>query len=204
MTLDHAQRLIKKLESLDAEFRVHHYSVVDLVTAEEELVGEQDTIDQHDDIVEELSVRIQKLVSICSNLSEDPSAPRSIHSRKLEHLDKDLSAINTAIDSLDPGTDHTCRLQLHQEQIADFRRKLADIRDGLLAMNLDNSDDLMQRHVILEKVFFDCSLLIEERLKTVHYSTASSTWKDGNGVRLPKLDVPTFSGDIINWQTFWE
>ena len=71
-------------------------------------------------------------------------------------------------------------------------------------MNLDDADDLMQRHAILEKGFFDCSLLIKERLKTVHCSTASSASKDGNGVRLPKLDVPTFSGDILNWQTFWE
>ena len=60
------------------------------------------------------------------------------------------------------------------------------------------------RHAILEKGFFDCSLLIKERLKTVHCSTASSASKDGNGVRLPKLDVPTFSVDILNWQTFWE
>ena len=23
-------------------------------------------------------------------------------------------------------------------------------------------------------------------------------------MRLPKLDVPTFDGDILNWMTFWE
>ena len=25
-----------------------------------------------------------------------------------------------------------------------------------------------------------------------------------HGVRLPKLDVPTFNGDILKWITFWE
>ena len=24
------------------------------------------------------------------------------------------------------------------------------------------------------------------------------------GVRLPKLEVPTFDGDILHWQSFWE
>ena len=30
-TLDHAQCLVKKLESLDTKFKAHHYSVVDLI-----------------------------------------------------------------------------------------------------------------------------------------------------------------------------
>ena len=27
---------------------------------------------------------------------------------------------------------------------------------------------------------------------------------DRKGVKLPKLDVPTFDGNVLNWQTFWE
>ena len=27
---------------------------------------------------------------------------------------------------------------------------------------------------------------------------------DGPGVKLPKLDVPTFDGDIIHWKQFWD
>ena len=26
----------------------------------------------------------------------------------------------------------------------------------------------------------------------------------GKGVKLPKIDVPTFDGNILNWQSFWE
>ena len=57
-TLGHAQHLGSKLESLDSEFKVHHYSVVDLITKEEELEEEQTKIDKHDDVVTELGVRI--------------------------------------------------------------------------------------------------------------------------------------------------
>ena len=27
---------------------------------------------------------------------------------------------------------------------------------------------------------------------------------DGKGVRPPKLDVPTFDGDVLQWSQFWE
>ena len=27
---------------------------------------------------------------------------------------------------------------------------------------------------------------------------------DGKGVRLPKLHVPTFDGDLLHWAQFWE
>ncbi len=30
------------------------------------------------------------------------------------------------------------------------------------------------------------------------------TSPEPRGVRLPKLEVPTFDGDILHWQTFWE
>ena len=33
-------------------------------------------------------------------------------------------------------------------------------------------------------------------------ATASVT--DGKGVRLPKLDIPTFDGDVLHWAQFWE
>ena len=33
---------------------------------------------------------------------------------------------------------------------------------------------------------------------------ASSSTSDGKVVKLPKLDVPTFDGNILNWRAFWE
>ena len=35
-------------------------------------------------------------------------------------------------------------------------------------------------------------------------SLMHSSGPDASGVRLPKLDVPTFDGDILHWSTFWE
>ena len=57
----------------------------------------------------------------------------------------------------------------------------------------------------VEKGVFDCSLQIKKLLRThaTPSSTPSST-PDSSGVKLPKLDVPTFDGNLLNWKTFWE
>ena len=34
--------------------------------------------------------------------------------------------------------------------------------------------------------------------------SATTPVVEGKGVKLPKLDVPTFDGDIPNWRKFWE
>ena len=70
-------------------------------------------------------------------------------------------------------------------------------------MGLDDSDDLVETHEGLEKRLFDCSLCIKELLY-ISKDLVSPSAGDGKGVRLPKLDVPTFNGDILTWQTFWE
>lgn len=66
-------------------------------------------------------------------------------------------------------------------------------------MNLGDGDSLMQINADIEN---DCSLHIKEMLQDIHSHSLASETKDGTGVRLPKLDVPTFTGDILHWQTF--
>ena len=39
-TLDFAQRLVSKLDSLDAEFKVHHYSIIEHIVVEREFLDE--------------------------------------------------------------------------------------------------------------------------------------------------------------------
>ena len=203
-TLGHAHRMGSKLSSLDSEFKVHHYSVVDLIVKEEELEEEQAEIDKHDDIVAELDVRIQKLLSVCSLHSTDPSSPRNLQSRKLERVDTELKAVINAVDSMDTAVDNTCRLQLHQEKISDLKRDLTEIRDSLFAMGLDNTDKLMATLEKMEHGIFECSLHIKELLQPVKGTATTPMVHDNSGVKLPKLDIPTFSGNVLEWQTFWE
>ena len=53
----------------------------------------------------------------------------------------------------------------------------------------------------MDKALFDCSLSIKKALKPLDHDSSPT---DSNGIKLPKLDVPTFDGNILNWKSFWE
>ena len=58
--LDEARRLTTRLESVVAEFKVHHYSVIDLLDDEDEdgIQEQQTVLDEHEDIVAQLTARL--------------------------------------------------------------------------------------------------------------------------------------------------
>ena len=99
-------------------------------------------------------------------------------------------------------TDNTCSLQLHQEKIADLRHDLAEIHDSAFKMGLNDAGKLMGMLTEIEKEIFECSLL--QSSKDPPTTSTTSTTSDSYGVKLPKLDIPTFSGNVLEWQTFWE
>ena len=88
-TLDLAGGITRKLDALDTEFRAHHQALVDLIDDEEALLTEQNTLDDHDDLVAVLTARIRQLVSACTSSSD--LSLRKIASRRLSHLQKSLS-----------------------------------------------------------------------------------------------------------------
>ena len=67
---------MQKLNSLEAEFRSYHLAVEDLVE-EDALEGEQAILDEHDDRVSRLVVRVQQLVSTVTQAVVAPSVTTS-------------------------------------------------------------------------------------------------------------------------------
>ena len=195
---DLARRLTTRLETLVAEFKVHHYSIIDLLEDEDALEREQEILDDHEDEVAPLIVRLDKVVTTCS--SSDSNQVK-IATKRLKHLDKEIVAVFDSVSSLSAGDDKICLLQQLQEQLSDFKSELSDIRRSLLSFSVEDDRDLNQLLTRTEKGIFDCSLEIK---KLLHSHPTPSSMPDLNGVKLPKLDVPTFDGHILNWQTFWE
>ena len=68
---------------------------------------------------------------------------------------------------------------------------------SVLTINLEDSDDLYTSQAELERLIFDNDLIIKKLLVTPLVS-------DSKGVRLPKLNAPTFDGKFTNWILFWE
>ena len=198
--LDLAQGMTRKLEALDLEFRTHHHALVDLIDEEERLLTEQQTLDEHDDVIAEL---IQQLANACTPSSNPPL--RKIASRGLSHLKKALSSVRTAIASSEEGSMDVCLLRQYEEELCDCKKQLADVRNSLMSLDLEESDELSTLQATLEGEIFDCSLRVKKLLlASTHKSGSPTSSSDGKGVKLPKLDVPTFDGNILHWRSFWE
>ena len=64
-TLDLARQMSQRLESLDSDFKLHHYTLIDDA---ETMLKEQDILDGHDDEMATLSTRIERLIAVCAPL----------------------------------------------------------------------------------------------------------------------------------------
>ena len=200
-TPQHAGQLAAKLRSLDEEFRTIHFDVIDLIddNNEDALVAEQGILDRHDDDVATLTVRL-------GSLSTAPVAPipdvRKSLSRRMSRLQNGLARIRGFVEdsSVAPHVILQC-----QEEAADFRRDLATLYDELIANDVEEDDELSCAHSALELELSEVASRVKGLLTVPTRETPSaSALSDGPGVRLPKLDVPTFDGDIIHWKQFWD
>ena len=68
-TPNHARLMIQRLQSLDSEFKGHHYTVIESLESEEDLTREQNVLDEHDEEIAHLSVAIEMLVVSCATAS---------------------------------------------------------------------------------------------------------------------------------------
>ncbi len=202
-TLRVAQALVTKLKSLDHEFKSHHLSIVDLTDGEESLAEEQEALDSHDDQVGELNVRVQRLVA--STTASPTLGLQKSSLKRLTRLREKLVGVGTSIDGADEGEDGICTLQQCEERIGDLKKELREIQNSLVDIELEAGDPLVESQDAIESAIFECCLSIKKRLRAVTSAGASATSAvSSHGAKLPKLEVPTFNGDLLNWKGFWE
>ena len=119
-------------------------------------------------------------------------------------VERNLSSISDEIKvlSADSGRpEDTCLIQQYKEKLSDIKIELKDIHNSLLPLDIAESDELSITQSRLDKMLFTCSLSVK-KLPEGHVTR--SPQPDRDGVKLPKLEVPTFSGDVTHWKSFWE
>ena len=96
-TVEHAKQIAQKLKAIDAEFNSFHREVIDLIdkTDTEALENEQEMLDEHEDLVADMSICLKQL---CTDAA--PTDLKRISSRKLAHLKQVITAIRDAITAL--------------------------------------------------------------------------------------------------------
>ncbi len=134
--------------------------------------------------------------------SKKSSLPK-VTSKRLKILENGLDAILRGISSLTQDDEPVCLLQQYEEQLSEFKAEFSDIRHNLFSFDLEDTGDLGDQFARMEDGLFNCSLQVKKLLRT-HDSSSLSSSSAAKGVRLPKLKVTTFDGNILNWKTFWE
>ncbi len=87
--ISRAQQFLKRLGTLDADFKSHHFAILDILEAQVE--SEQETLDQHDD---DVSIRLQVLTTTAPATVDPHTLPNhGIISRRLAHLQARVESI---------------------------------------------------------------------------------------------------------------
>ena len=90
---------------------------MDLTNKEDSLSKEQESLDDHDDLIVDLAVCIKQLISMC--MASD-TTPRNVAALRLAHIQKALSEISM-IATLTGETDNEYKLRQFEEQLVDFK-----------------------------------------------------------------------------------
>ena len=212
MTIEH---LLQKLEQSDASFKEVHLGVLDLID-EAEQEDEQAVLDEHDDMVADTIAHIQQLLAVIpkpEHLSSD--SDRELRRQLQERLDKVEAKLQVVVAATGPmatgPNPDNCLLRQYEEQIAGFKSELADISRSIISIK-GGDKNLSGREISLDRCIFDVCLKIKRILeanKPVPLPPAPTPVvvqapPQASGIKLPKIDVPTFDGNMLHWASFWE
>ena len=141
--------------------------------------------------------------------SEAESAAYNIASRSLASLRDRLTVISSALAKLSGAPEEIHMVQQYQEQVLDLKRELSDTRRNVMSScTHKESDTLINSSIVdIKKLLFDVGLTLKKlavKAPITCDKTTTDPALDSKMIKLPKLDIPTFDGNILHWLTFWE
>ena len=125
-------------------------------------------------MVDEANARIKQLVTICSSSAN--SSQRKTITRRQSQLEKSVTSIRDAVTPLTTSSD-ACLIRQYEERLQVHKTDLRELSTSLLAMNLEDSDDLCTSQNGLEKLIFECDLIVKKLLVTEQFDVANHPLK---------------------------
>ena len=89
------------------------------------------------------------------------------------------------------------------QETTGFKRDLAALYDELISKDVPEDDELSVAHSALEVELSDIASKVKGLLAAAPSKTSHPA-PDSSEVKLPKLDLPVFDGNIIHWKQFWD
>ena len=94
-----------------------------------------------------------------------------------------------------------CLLAQYESQLGEVKAQLSLISRDVASLEPEDKD-LSKLEDDMYKFHFDLSLKLHRSL--CGEDKSSTSLNDKTGVKLPRLEVPSFNGNFVNWQLFWE
>ena len=206
---------MKELEDWDAEFRKLQDVVLDFTEEDTTAIEwEQAVFDKRDEKVTQLSLYLQVL-GLKERVATPVSTPNTDTSQHLEkrlrYISSTLETIRDSVGHLVPGRGFDdCLLQVSEKRVDQFSctSKLSNVTHDILCTK-DDERPMMAEESTIEKELFTLNLKIshvrQEQAKFLETESVSKETKVfTTGVKLPKISVPSFKGDLLNFSSFWE
>ena len=193
---NHARQMSQRLDTLSSKFKEIHYSIVAQLESEDKLTREQANLDETDDEVAQLLVEIEMLAQPFS-ISPDGDKERDgrILSRRLTRIERKLDNIGSTIED-EEGEIDIYLVQQYEADMIDYKRELSEIHKETLTLGLEDTDEICVKECSLEDNLSRLSIKLRRLSNPIKNDVKAS-----DGVKLPKLDVPSFDGNILSWRT---
>lgn len=193
--LESAKNLAEKLKSLEQEFKNHQLSIIDRFE-DENLMEEQESLEENNDIVSGYSIRIQRLITAATP-STMPDTVRMV-TKQLALLHAKVESISETIRTLDDEEDLVYTLEEYRDQMIEIKVELTQLNTSLLTSEAAFEDAVMRDLTKTVRTVFTCIIAIKKRLRSINAAMLS----ESSVTKLPKLGLPTFHGDILQWKNF--
>ena len=164
-------------------------------------------LDEHEDKVFSYMNRLCLLLegsepAAVPTLTTDPSQHLR---RRLCEVERELEKVKEDVAGLEAETGvDQCLLRQLEKRIDGLMSELADVCRGILLLDR-GSEELLEQGSSIKKALYAVDLKVKRLL---HEQTSSPKLSGvrhaSTGVKLPKISVPTFDGNIMNWSSFWE
>ena len=77
-----------------------------------------------------------------------------------------------------------------------------DASDPLMSNTQKQEDNIFDMSMKVKKLLFQSSASLSSRSESAAASPTATS--ESRSVKLPKIEVPTFDGELLHWQTFWD
>ena len=114
----------------------------------------------------------------------------------MTRVETGLDRVATYLD----GTPDRIELNQCQEELSDYKRDLAALYEDLVTRDIADDDELFRQHSLLERKLSAVSQKLKGMLPHPPLLRQQQELLASN----PKLQVPSFDGNLIHWRQFWD